>query len=214
MNISRGTICNKFSGNYQQMTEADKDTFSKCCNKLLVNNYIYGQLKEDKSDYYSIVRLKDEIEQYFSLIDYTLEQDGNYKIFFLKSKSGKGRIKLKKMESILVLLFRKFYYVKGKEVNAAINVFISYDELIDEINKTLIYKDKLSKVQLFDSLKLLKRYKIIDFDLAHYNETDTLELFPTILYVVTDMDLKMIEDKLASYQNSDDGETKDETEED
>lgn len=214
MSASRESVCDDFSLLYKQMNETDRDFFSRCCNKLLTNNFIYGQLKEDKNDFYSIIKFEEEIRLFFSLIDYTLEQDKTYKIIYLKSKSGKDRVKFKKMESVLVLLFRKFYYIKGKEVNSSVNIFVSFNELIDEINKTLIFKDRLNKGQLYGSLKILKRYKIIDFDSTNYNDTDTFEIFPTILYVVTDMDLRMIGDKLASYQNSDEGENKDEADED
>ena len=214
MNIARESICGEFFEMYKQMNESDRDSFSKLCNRLLGSNFIYGQIKKDKDTYYSIIKWQDEIKKYFSLIDYSLEHDSTYKIFFLKSNLSKDRIRLKKMESILMLLCRKFYYVKGKEVNSSVNILVTFDDLVEEINKTQIYRDKLVKGQLADSLKILKRYKVINFDSNNFDETDVFEIYPTILYVVTNMDLKMIEDKLASYQNADDGDTKDEIDED
>lgn len=214
MSFSRESICGEFFEMYKQMQESDRDAFSRVCNKLLNNNFIYGQIKEDRNDFLTITRWRDEISKYFSLIDYTLEQDNSYKIFFLKSMTGRDRIKLKKMESVLVLLFRKFYYVKGKKDNSSVNILITFNELIDEINKTHIYKEGLGKGQLEDSLKILKRYKIINFDSKNYYQSDAFEIYPTVLYVVTNMDLKMIGDKLSSYRYANDGENLDETDED
>lgn len=214
MNIARESICGDFFEMYKQMNESDRDSFSKLCNRLLASNFIYGQIKKDKDTYYLIIKWQDEIKKYFSLIDYSLEHDSTYKIFFLKSNLSKDRIRLKKMESILMLLCRKFYYVKGKEVNSSVNILVTFDDLVEEINKTQIYRDKLVKGQLVDSLKILKRYKVINFDSNNFDETDVFEIYPTILYVVTNMDLKMIEDKLTSYQHADDGDTKDEIDED
>lgn len=214
MNIARESICGEFFEMYKQMNESDRDSFSKLCNRLLGSNFIYGQIKKDKDTYYSIIKWQDEIKKYFSLIDYSLEHDSTYKIFFLKSNLSKDRIRLKKMESILMLLCRKFYYIKGKEVNSSVNILVTFDDLVEEINKTQIYRDKLVKGQLADSLKILKRYKVINFDSNNFDETDVFEIYPTILYVVTNMDLKMIDDKLTSYQNADDGDTKDEIDED
>jgi hypothetical protein len=214
MNISRDTISDDLNAMYKQMVERDKDEFSRVCNKLLNNNFIYGQIKEDRNDYLTIIRFKDEISKYFTLIDYTLEQDTSYKIFFLQSKTGKDRIRLRLMESVLLLLFRRFYYVKGKAVGSSVNIIVSFDELIDEINKTHIFKNTLSKMQLENSLKLLKRYKIIDFDSINFIESDAFEIYPTILHVVTNMDIKMIGDKLKSYRNSAEEETVDEIDED
>jgi hypothetical protein len=59
MNISRDTISGDFNDLYKQMGERDKDEFSRVCNKLLNNNFIYGQIKEDKNDYLTIIRFKD-----------------------------------------------------------------------------------------------------------------------------------------------------------
>lgn len=214
MGISKETACDNFSKMYFEMSESDKEDFSRVCNKLLRHNFIYGQIKNDKKDYYSIIHWQDEIKNYFSLIDYSLEHDGTYKIFFLKSLNGADRIRLQKMESVLLLLFRKFFYVKGKETSSLIDILITFDDLLTEINKTYIFKDALTKTQLFNSLKVLKRYKLIDFDSNNYNETDVLKIYPTILHVVTDMDLKMINDKLSSYKNGEEGDTQDETSED
>lgn len=214
MGITKETACKDFSQMYMEMSESDKEDFSKVCNKLLRHSFIYGQIKNDKKDYYSIIHWQDEIKNYFSLIDYSLEHDGTYKIFYLQSFNGSDRIRLQKMESVLLLLFRKFFYVKGKETSSLIDILITFDELLTEINKTYIFKDSLVKTQLLNSLKVLKRYKLIDFDINNYNETDVLKIYPTILHVVTDMDLKMINDKLDSYKNGEVGDAQDETNED
>ena len=181
---------------------------------MLTNNFIYGQIKEDKDDYYAILRLKEEIKSYFYLINYTLGEDSGFKLFFLRSAEGAGRIRLKKMESILVLLFRKFYYVRSKETGSSVKILVTFDELIDEINRTKIYKERMNKVLLKSALLVLRRYKLIDFNAVNYANTDTFEIFPTILYVVKTEDVKIIEDKLASYTNAEGEDEEDETDED
>lgn len=202
-----------FCDNYDLLKESDRELFSRLCNKLLTNNFIYGQIKVDREDYYSIMRLKNEITDYFYLIDYTLVHDSNYKIFFLQSNDGKGRVKLKKMELVMVLLFRKLYYKKSKETGTSVEICVKFEELCDELDRTHIFKGKMAKYIIKDSLLYLRRLKLIDFDALNFNNTDMFEIYPTIIYVVTTEDLKIIEDKLASYQNSYDGEDEDETDE-
>ena len=214
MSKSLQVAAKDFAGNYDLLKESDRELFSRLCNKLLTNNFIYGQIKADREDYRSILKLKNEITDYFYLIDYSLEHDANYKIFYLRSNDGKGKIKLKKMESVLVLLFRKFYYVKSKETGTSVEICVSFDELADEINKTHIFKDRMNKQLIKDPLLALRRLKLIGFDALNFNTTDLFEIYPTIIHVVTTEDLKMIEDKLASYHNIDDGESEDETDED
>lgn len=203
-----------FAENYDLLKESDRELFSELCNKLLTNNFIYGQIKADREDYRSILKLKNEITDYFYLIDYTLEHDANYKIFYMRSNDGKGKIRLKKMESVLVLIFRKLYYVKSKENGTSVEIYVSFDELVDEINKTHIFKDRMSKQLIKEPLLVLRRFKLIGFDALNFSTTDLFAIYPTIIHVVTTEDLKMIEDKLASYQNIDDGENEDETDED
>lgn len=214
MNKSFETVCSDFYEQYKLLNESDKELFSRVCNKLLTNNFIYGQIKEDKDDYYAILRLKEEIKSYFCLINYTLGEDSGFKLFFLRSAEGAGRIRLKKMESILVLLFRKFYYVRSKETGSSVKILVTFDELIDEINRTKIYKERMNKVLLKSALLVLRRYKLIDFNAVNYANTDTFEIFPTILYVVKTEDVKIIEDKLASYTNAEGEDEEDETDED
>ena len=214
MSKSLKAAAKDFFDNYDLLKDNDRELFSRLCNKLLTNNFIYGQIKSDREDYRDINRLKTEITNYFYLIDYSLEHDSNYKIFYLRSNDGKGKIKLKKMESVLVLLFRKLYYVKSKETGTSVEVTVTFDELSDEINKTHLFKDKMTKQLLKDSLLVLRRFKLIYFDSTNFNTTDLFEIYPTIIHVVTTEDLKLIENKLASYQNADDEESEDETDED
>ena len=214
MSKSLKAAAKDFFDNYDLLKDNDRELFSRLCNKLLTNNFIYGQIKSDREDYRDINRLKTEITNYFYLIDYSLRQDSNYKIFYLRSNDGKGKIKLKKMESVLVLLFRKLYYVKSKETGTSVEITVTFDELSDEINKTHLFKDKMTKQLLKDSLLVLRRFKLIYFDSTNFNTTDLFEIYPTIIHVVTTEDLKLIENKLASYQNADDEESEDETDED
>ena len=93
-------------------------------------------------------------------------------------------------------------------------ITVTFDELSDEINKTHLFKDKMTKQLLKDSLLVLRRFKLIYFDSTNFNTTDLFEIYPTIIHVVTTEDLKLIENKLASYQNADDEESEDETDED
>lgn len=214
MSKSLKAAAKDFFDNYDLLKDNDRELFSRLCNKLLTNNFIYGQIKSDREDYRDINRLKTEITNYFYLIDYSLEHDSNYKIFYLRSNDGKGKIKLKKMESVLVLLFRKLYYIKSKETGTSVEITVTFDELSDEINKTHLFKDKMTKQLLKDSLLVLRRFKLIYFDSTNFNTTDLFEIYPTIIHVVTTEDLKLIENKLASYQNADDEECEDETDED
>jgi len=196
---SKGKIAEQFAEQYKLLGEKQKETFSYICFKLLNENYIFGQKEDEKDLYYNIDLFKDILQNYFNLIDYELASDKVYKIFYLKSSSERTSLKLKKLDSIILLLLRKFYYTKSKETNSDINIAITYDELLEDINKTAIYKERLKKTEIFTSLKNLKRYKIINFEYKFYSTSDALTIYPTILYAVTETDLNNIQVILSGY---------------
>ena len=61
---SKNTTAKSFNDQYSELTETDKYAFSRLCNKLLNENFIYGQLQADKTDYYAILKFRDLIENY------------------------------------------------------------------------------------------------------------------------------------------------------
>ena len=210
---SKNTTAKSFNDQYNELTETDKYAFSRLCNKLLNENFIYGQLQADKTDYYAILKCRDLIENYFDLIDYQLSHDDTRKIFFLESTADRNRIKLKKIESVLLVLLRRAYYVKSKEtVDSNVNISITIDELIDSLVQTNIYKDKLAKTQIIDALKVLKRFKLINFDGKNYEINNVIEIFPMVSLVVKINDIDQLNNKLKTYKSKEDDE--DETDED
>lgn len=210
---SKNTTAKSFNDQYSELTETDKYAFSRLCNKLLNENFIYGQLQADKTDYYAILKFRDLIENYFDLIDYQLSHDDTRKIFFLESIADRNRIKLKKIESVLLVLLRRAYYAKSKEtVDSNVNISITIDELIDSLVQTNIYKDKLAKTQIIDALKVLKRFKLINFDGKNYEINNVIEIFPMVSLVVKINDIDQLNNKLKTYKSKEDDE--DETDED
>lgn len=210
---SKNTTAKSFNDQYSELTETDKYAFSRLCNKLLNENFIYGQLQADKTDYYAILKFRDLIENYFDLIDYQLSHNDTRKIFFLESTADRNRIKLKKIESVLLVLLRRAYYVKSKEtVDSNVNISITIDELIDSLVQTNIYKDKLAKTQIIDALKVLKRFKLINFDGKNYEINNVIEIFPMVSLVVKINDIDQLNIKLKTYKSKEDDE--DETDED
>ena len=94
---SRNTLATKFNDIYQTMNDTKKDLFAKLCDKLLGYNFVYGQLPEDKNDYYYILEMREVIESYFAIIEFQLVHDDTRKIFYLESTADRNRVRLKKL---------------------------------------------------------------------------------------------------------------------
>ena len=106
--ISKTTAVEKFSEIYLTLTDVKRANFAKLCERLLDENFIYGQIDSDKNDYYNILSMKDLIEYYFLIINFQLNHDDTRKILFLESIEERNRIKFRKLETVIIVLLRKF----------------------------------------------------------------------------------------------------------
>ena len=215
-NLDKLDASEKFYNEYKLLTETKKNTFSHLVNKLLKDNFIYAQLDTDKSDYYSLINYREIIESYLSIIDYNLLHDDNNKVFFIETKEDRNRIRLKKIDTVVLLVLRLMYYKGQRSINSlsnASNVNIISSELVENINNTNIFSNETYKSELLNSLKLLRRYKIIGFDFKKFEDDSVISIYPTILQVVRNDNINSLNDLINSYI-SERGEVQDEVSED
>lgn len=201
-NIDKITASENFYNGYKELSDIKKKTFSALCNKLLKDNFIYGGIESDKTDYYSILNYRDLIESYFSMIDYNLLHDDNNKVFFIETSEDRNRIRLRKVDTILLLVLRLLYYTGQKQVTLSSNtsdVYVKTSDLIENINNTNIFSNDSYKTELMNSLKLLRRYKIVSFDFKQFTDDSIIAIYPTILQVVKSENINGLNDRLNSY---------------
>ena len=216
---SKVNTLNKFNEDFEKLNDTDKNNFSYACNKLLNTNFIYGQSQNDENTYRLIRILKDLIEAYFFLIDFELVHDDNYKIFFLRTNADHTRLKLKKTETVILLILAKLYKTESLDLSSGdgIEVTIQIDVLLEELEKTKIFNYKLSKTEVLNALATLKRHTVIRLNKNTSNQFETITILPTILYVVKDHNIDLIKQRLDSFkldQLTSEGSDEDETNED
>ena len=146
--------------------------------------------------------MREVIETYFAIIEFQLVHDDTRKIFYLESTADRNRVRLKKMETVILVLLRRFYYTKSKEtIDSNTNISITIDELISALDDTGIYKnkDKVPKTLIIESLSNLKKFKLLNFDKKNYETNNVIEIFPTVSLVVKINDIDLINHKLKTY---------------
>ena len=191
--------CEEYAKAYVLLTDTKKDTFSRLCNKLLCDNFIYAQKREDKNDYYDMLSMKPLIQNFFSMIDYDLIHVDGFKIFYIQTNANRNRIRLKKLETIIVLVLRLLYQRGSLDVNSSSDISTTLGKMITEINQTGIFKSQVSKTDYINALKMLKRYKLIGYSFSEYKEDEVIIIYPTILYVVQLTDIDMLNAKIKTY---------------
>lgn len=197
--MQRNLACEEYAKGYIELTDTRKNTFSRLCNKLLNDNFIYAYRQEDRNDYYEILSMKRLIENYFSMMDFDLIHVDSYKLFYIQTNADRNRIRLKKLDTIIVLVFRLLYHKGSLDINSSSDISTTLGKMITEINQTGIFKSQPSMTDYMDSLRLLKRYKLIDYNFKDFKEDNVIVIYPTILYVAKVDSINMLNDKLKTY---------------
>lgn len=180
-----------------------KDKFKSAANKLLGECFLLKKHKDTASDYNYILNSKDAFIEYFDILGYELIIDEQNGVIGLNNPSGTGRIHLKKIESILLLILRLLYIEKRKQLSQIDDVIIIADEIYDKYSM-LKMNAKLDKTAMRNTLGMFQRYHLIgklDSDMS--NPDTRIMIYPSILFAVTVSSLddlyQSAKDKLDKY---------------
>lgn len=180
-----------------------KDKFKSAANKLLGECFLLKKHKDTSSDYNYILNNKDAFIEYFDILGYELIIDEQNGVIGLNNPSGTGRIHLKKIESILLLILRLLYIEKRKQLSQIDDVIIIADEIYDKYSM-LKMNAKLDKTAMRNTLGMFQRYHLIGKLDADMSNPDTrILIYPSILFAVTVSSLddlyQSAKDKLDKY---------------
>lgn len=198
--VLKNKACEDYSKEYLLLTDTKKNTFARLCNKLLNDNFIYASKQEDYNDYYSVLGMRNLIENIFSMMDYDLVHIDTYKIFYIQTNADRNRLKLKKLETVIVLVLRLLYHKGSLNVNSSSDISTTLGNIITEINQTGIFKTQVPKTDYKNALTLLRRYKLVDFKFTDFEKEDNvIIIYPTILYVAKIDNIDMLNQKINTY---------------
>ncbi len=169
---------------YEKLNNGTKNTFSDICNKLLANSFLARDKRDNKDAFYFVVTYKELFEEFFRVLNYELIVDRNLGCIQLLSESVSHLYKLKKEESIVLLILRLLYQEKLKETTLNSNVFITTNEVHEKYD-LLELRKKITKTDLVTVLRLFKKYNLLEplGDIA--NSQTQIVLFPTLTQAIT-----------------------------
>ena len=182
-----------------------KEKFRISANKLLNNCFIVKKKEDTRNDYIFIVQNKEHFIEYFDLLGYKIEINETQGVVALTSVNGTGRLKLKKIESIILLILRLLYIEKRKELSLNDEVVILVDEIHQKYNMLKIdAKPTLDKTMLKATISLFKKYNIVvNIDSDFLMSDARIRIYPSVLFAVTNDNITSmydnINDKLSKY---------------
>ena len=180
-----------------------KDKFRATANKLLNECFIIKKNKDTISDYSFILNYRDYFISLFDVLGYELVIQEDQGVIGINNPAGTGRIHLKKIESMLLLILRLLYIEERKKVSQTGDVVVIVDQVYDKYNM-LKMQNKLDKTTLRNSMGLFRRYHLIQNLDADMSNPDTrVIIYPSILLAVANSSLddmyQAAKDKLDKY---------------
>ncbi len=180
-----------------------KDKFKTTANKLLNECFIIKKNKDTVSEYNFILNYRDYFISLFDILGYELVIQEDQGIIGINNPAGTGRIHLKKIESMLLLILRLLYIEERKKVSQTGDVIVIVDQVYDKYNM-LKMQGKLDKTVLKNSMGLFRRYHLIqNLDTDMSNPETRIIIYPSILLAVANSSLDELyqaaKDKLDKY---------------
>ena len=180
-----------------------KDKFRATANKLLNECFIIKKNKDTISDYNFILNYRNYFISLFDVLGYELVIQEDQGVIGINNPAGTGRIHLKKIESMLLLILRLLYIEERKKVSQTSDVVVIVDQVYDKYNM-LKMQNKLDKTTLRNSMGLFRRYHLIQNLDADMSNPDTrVIIYPSILLAVANSSLddmyQVAKDKLDKY---------------
>ena len=180
-----------------------KDKFKATANKLLNECFIIKKNKDTASEYNFILNYRDYFVSLFDVLGYELVIQEDQGVIGINNPAGTGRIHLKKVESMLLLILRLLYIEERKKVSQTGDVIVIIDQVCDKYNM-LKMQNKLDKTTLRNSMGLFRRYHLIqNLDPDMSNPDTRVIIYPSILLAVANTSLddlyQSAKDKLDKY---------------
>jgi len=204
---------------YNELKLTQKERFRVATNKLLSSCFILKKKEDTKEEYYFILNNKELFSEYFDMSGFELVINESFGVISLTNNFGTNRVKLKKIESIILLILRLLYVEGRKSLYQTEDVIITMEDIHTKINMLRVLEKTIDKTTLKASFSMMKRFnflEIIDRDVTD-NEC-RIKLYPSILFGVNNENIltlsEEINNKISTYKKGDEREDDEEAEQD
>ncbi len=184
-------------------SQVQKEKFRATANKLLNSCFVIKKKEDTRNDYVFILQNKVLFVEYFDLLGYKIDINENQGVAALTNINGTGRLRLKKIESIILLILRLLYIEKRKELSLTDDVVVLTDEINQKYNMLKIEaKANLDKTTLREAMRLFKRYNIVTMIDRDVTMSDArIKIYPSVLFAVPNDNLNSIYDAINEKLN-------------
>ena len=172
----------------EKMTITQQQQFRDTANKLLAYTFLSRDKKDNKEAYYFLMSYKEIFDEFFQILGYEIELDLPSGSVMLTGAGASQTLKLKRDESIVLLILRLLYHEKMKDTSLNENIVCSVSDIHQHYDYLEI-KRKLNKTDLVSSLRLFRRYNLIEVSGDLTSSACKLVILPTILMAIKSEDI-------------------------
>ena len=177
--------------NLEKMTTTQQQQFKDTANKLLASTFLSRDKRDNKESYYFLMSYKEIFDEFFKILGYEVILDMPTGSVMLEGASAAHVLKLKRDESLVLLILRLLYHEKIKETSLNDNIVISVSDIHTKYDYLEI-KRKLNKTDLVSSLRLFRRYNLIEVTGDLSTSSCKVVILPTILMAIKSEDITTV----------------------
>jgi len=195
--------------NFESLSNPQRAMFSDTVNKLLSCGFLAKDKKDNKEQYYFILSFKNYFDEYLGVIGYELNLDREQGAIQLVSKENQNLLKLKKDESLILLILRVLYHQHLVQTSVNDNVIITIEEIHQKYD-ALELKKKINKTDLVAILRLYRKYNLVE-PLGDITQGSTrVIVYPTILMAIDTQSINEVIDTISKIVNHQGGNSNEE----
>ena len=187
---------------YETMTVAQQNLFRDTANKLLATTFLCRDKKDNKESYYFLMSFKDLFDEFFKILGYEIILDTASGCVMLDGASPSNTLKLKRDESIVLLILRLLYHEKAKDTSLNDNIVCSVADIHTKYDYLQI-KKKLNKTDLVSAVRLLRRYNLIEVTGDVTSSACRIVILPTILMAIQSEDVTEVYQTISKIAQED-----------
>lgn len=184
---------------YENFMDKEKKMFMQSANMLLNNCFLSKDKKDTKEAYYFVINYKFMFDDYFKIIGWELNINQEMGAIQLFNAENKNLLKLKKTESIILILLRILYQEKISSFVSSNHVMVKVDEIHQKYD-SLEFKKKIYKTDLQAILRMFRRFNLIEpLGDVTKGQCDVI-IYPTILLAINNQNIDVLYNVLKSYE--------------
>jgi hypothetical protein len=172
----------------EKMTVTQQNQFKDAANKLLASTFLSRDKKDNKESYYFLMSYKELFDEFFAILGYEIELDIQSGSVMLTGATASNTLKLKRDETLVLLILRLLYHEKMREASLNDNIVCEVSDIHEKYDYLEI-KKKLNKTDLLSALRLFRRYNLIEVTGDLTTSSCKIVILPTILMAIKSEDI-------------------------